>query len=318
MSVSLSLKTIPYVAAPAKVKAMDQHIPVMAAEVFGFLPLKPGSVYVDGTFGLGGHASIASERVSPGGKVLGFDWDQSMLNRAAFSNWEKHGTASTELFHADYRQIPEILSGLGIKADGILLDLGLNSVQLADPERGISFTQEGPLDMRMDRSAGEPASALVNRLSPNQLENILWNYGDERWAKAIALKIVERRRTAPVASTQDLVAAVLEAIPPKARDKRIHPATRTFQALRIAVNRELEGLEEAISEIAGCLAPGGRMAVISFHSGEDRAVKQAFRGLADGSEFSLVNPKPILPQSSEIKSNPRSRSAKLRVLARAT
>jgi len=315
MSLSLSIRSFSKVELPCKVKVMDQHVPVMANEVFEGLRLGPGSVYADGTFGLGGHARIALEQIGPNGIAVGFDWDKSMLDRASGPDWEKHGKFLT-LVHADYRRMPEILREMGLRPNGILLDMGLNSLQIADPERGISFSGNAPLEMRMDRSSGEPASALLNRLSPGELENILWNYGDERWAKAIAFKIVERRKSFPLAMTNDLVEAVLAAVPIKARDKRIHPATRTFQAIRIATNRELEGLDEAVMDAARCLAPGGRIAAVTFHSGEDRAVKQAFRFLSDQEEFALVNKKPILPLPSEVKSNPRSRSAKLRLLER--
>jgi 16S rRNA (cytosine1402-N4)-methyltransferase len=204
-----------------------------------------------------------------------------------------------------------------LKADGILMDLGLNSAQIADPSRGIAFREDGPLDMRMDRSAGEPASALLNRLSPDEIETILWNFGDERWARAIAKAIVARRKQAPLRTTADLVDVINAAVPAGARDKRIHPATRTFQAVRIAVNRELEDLDEAVTDAAMCLAPGGTLAVLSYHSGEDRQVKHAFRALA-GEEFEEVLRKPQEPTTEEVLRNPRSRSAKLRLLRRSS
>jgi 16S rRNA (cytosine1402-N4)-methyltransferase len=207
------------------------------------------------------------------------------------------------------------MAKLGISANGILMDLGLNSAQIEDPERGIAFKNEGPLDMRMDRSSGEPASALLNRLSAVEIERILFDLGDERWAKAIARSIVDRRKKMPLRTTSDLVEAVLAAVPAGARDRRIHPATRTFQAVRIAVNRELDGLEGAFRDAAAKLAPGGTLAVLSYHSGEDRAAKIAFRELAQEGFEDLFR-KPCQPTSEEIARNPRSRSAKLRAVRR--
>lgn len=297
---------------------MLRHDPVMLREVLEVLNLRPGSVVVDGTLGLAGHSLEMRKAVSPGGTLVGLDWDESML-AAARTRMEAEAPEGVdvrvEYVHTDYRGMAEAMEELGLKADGILLDLGLNSAQIEDPSRGIAFKTEGPLDMRMDRSAGEPASALLNRLSPTEIERILWNYGDERWAKAIAKTIVERRRENPLRTTTDLVDAVLAAVPAGARDKRIHPATRTFQAVRIAVNRELEGLEDAIGGAAECLAPGGVLAVLSYHSGEDRAAKTVFRDLAAEGWEEMFR-KPALPTAEEIARNPRARSAKLRAIRR--
>lgn len=291
-----------------------RHDPVMLAEVLEVLALKPGDTVVDGTLGLAGHAREFAARVAPGGTLVGMDWDTSMLEIAR-GRLEETKDVKIELVHGDYRGLPEELNKRGLQADGILLDLGLNSAQIEDSERGIAFKEEGPLDMRMDRSSGEPASSMLNRMSLDQIEKILWEYGDERWARAIARKIVERRKESPLRTTQDLVDCVLAAIPTKARDKRIHPATRTFQAVRIAANGELEGLEETFVEIAECLRPGGVLAVLSYHSGEDRAMKHAARELSeDGFEELFRKPKP--PTAEEIARNPRSRSAKLRAVRR--
>lgn len=298
-------------------KKMLRHDPVMLHEVLEVLNLRPGGVVVDGTLGLAGHSLEMRKRIAPGGTLVGLDWDETMLAaaRARLEEARDEDGTRLELVHTDYRGMGEAMAQLGLQADAILLDLGLNSAQIEDPTRGIAFKTEGPLDMRMDRSAGEPASALLNRLSPTEIERILWNYGDERWAKAIAKAIVERRRANPLRTTTDLVDAVLAAVPAGARDKRIHPATRTFQAVRIAVNKELEGLEDAIQGAAECLAPGGVLAVLSYHSGEDRATKTIFRDLA-AEGWEEIFRKPALPTAEEIARNPRSRSAKLRAIRR--
>lgn len=295
--------------------AEPAHVPVMLSEVLADLDLKPGGVVADGTLGLAGHALEFVPRVAPDGVLVGMDWDASMQEIAKTRIGDPEDVR-LHFVHADFRQMPETLQDLGLLADGVLLDLGLNSAQIDDPSRGIAFREEGPLDMRMDRSTGEPASALLNRWPLNQIEQVLHDYGDERWARAIAKQIVARRSERPLRTTQDLVDCVLAAIPPRARDKRIHPATRTFMAIRIAVNRELDGLEQALVEIARCLAPGGTLAVLSYHSGEDRAVKQAFRALAEEGAYVELHRKPLVPTAAEVAANPRSRSAKLRSLRR--
>lgn len=304
------------IAGPLAMERTTKHDPVMLAEILGALDLKPGAVVVDGTLGLGGHAEAFLGKVSPGGTLLGLDWDAAMLARA-----EQRLLLAAEgkdvrlvLEHTDFRSANSLLLKLGLMADGCLLDLGLNSAQVDDPERGMSFKEDGPLDMRMDRSRGETAASLLNRMSLGEIEQMLWDEGDERWARMIARKIVERRKSRPLRTTQDLVECVLAAIPVGARDKRIHPATRTFQAVRITVTGELEGLPQAIEEIAGILKPGGTLAILSYHSGEDRIVKNAFRELAQTDEYQEVYRKPLTATEAEIKMNPRSRSAKLRAL----
>ncbi|HTQ09618.1 MAG TPA: 16S rRNA (cytosine(1402)-N(4))-methyltransferase RsmH [Fimbriimonadaceae bacterium] len=286
------------------------HQPVMLREILEILPLRPGAVVVDGTLGLGGHSAAFLERIAPDGVLFGFEWDQSMLEiaRARLA-----GPVEIRLIHDDFRNMTQYLDR---QADAILLDLGLNSAQVDDPERGISFREEGPLDMRMDRGRGEPAGALLNRWSLKEIEQVLWDYGDERWARNIARKIVERRKTQALRTTKDLVDAILAAIPAAARDKRIHPATRSFQAIRIVVNGELEGLLEALRRSASCLAVGGVLSVLSYHSGEDRIVKTAFRDLAREGNFEEATRKPLTPGQEEIARNPRSRSAKLRAIRR--
>ncbi|HVT13438.1 MAG TPA: 16S rRNA (cytosine(1402)-N(4))-methyltransferase RsmH [Fimbriimonadaceae bacterium] len=293
-------------------KVMPQHDPVMLREILEILPLRPGAVVVDGTLGLGGHSAEMLERISPGGTLFGFDWDESMLEIARARLTSDSGS-SVRLIHDEFGSIAEHVD---CPVDAILLDLGLNSAQVDDPSRGISFKDDGPLDMRMDRSRGEPASALLNRWTMQQIEQALWDYGDERWARNIARKIVERRKESPLRTTNDLVDCVLAAIPVGARDKRIHPATRSFQAIRIVVNGELEGLEKALHSSASCLASGGVLAVLSYHSGEDRIVKTAFRELSQRGEYEELMRKPLTPTQEEIARNPRSRSAKLRAIKR--
>lgn len=307
------------------------HVPVMARETLDLLRIGPASVVVDGTIGLGGHSALICARLGAEGTLLGFDWDAAMLERAAERLGAGEATLpvwptlrysaerpNRRLIHADYRDIPEALAALGLAgADGILLDLGLNSAQLDDADRGLSFNANGPLDMRMDRDRREPASALLNRMAPGEIEALLRDYGDERWARAIAKTIASRRKDRPLRTTQDLVECVLEAIPPRARDKRIHPATRTFQAVRIAVNRELEGLEEALVRIGRVLNAGGTMVTLAYHSGEDRAAKRAFQNLAED-DFEILTRRPLEATEAERSVNPRSRSVKLRALRRQT
>lgn len=293
------------------------HVPVLLAETLDCLPLKPGAVVVDGTLGLAGHSIEMAKRIAPGGHLIAFDWDSAMMAEAE-NRLKSVSGIQIVLFNEPYSGIAERLLELGLKADAILLDLGLNSAQLDDPERGISFLKSGPLDMRMDRSSGESASSLLSRLPMGELERILFEYGDERWAKAIAKKIVEVRKGGTISTTTELVDIVLSVIPPRAREKRIHPATRTFQALRIAANRELEILEETIESSIFSLNLLGIFAVMSYHSGEDRLVKKAFRKICNEmpDEFQEVFKKPVVPSDEEIRSNSRSRSAKLRAIKR--
>lgn len=291
-----------------------EHIPVMLPEVLEALALRPGAVVLDATLGLAGHSLAFAARIAPGGTLVAFDWDEEMLAVARERLAEVTGVTA-HLFREAFFGLGDRLEELDLRLDGALFDLGLNRAQIADATRGLSFRDDGPLDMRMDRQGGEPASALLNRLPPQAIEQILFDLGDERWARAIAKQIVERRKVHPLRTTQDLVDAVLAAIPPGARDKRIHPATRTFQAVRIAVTGELEGIEGALRDAAARLNPGGAIAVLSYHSGEDRIVKNTFRDLAEEG-FAEAFRKPKSPSDEEIQRNPSSRSAKLRVLRR--
>jgi 16S rRNA (cytosine1402-N4)-methyltransferase len=300
-----------------------EHIPVLYQPILEWLRPGEGKFILDGTVGGGGHAEGILEH---GAEVLGLDRDPEAIQLA-----RRRLAAFGErviLRQASYRQARAILMEIGrLPVDGILLDLGLSSLQLADPERGFAFRQDGPLDMRFDRSQGETAADLVNTLPAEELERILSLYGEERDARRISRAIVSNR---PLTTTRELAEAVTATAARRGRARgNLHPATRTFQALRIAVNHELDELREALPDLMGCLAPGGRMAVISFHSLEDRIVKQTFRkasgkpGWESSATRSFTDPpvsfrdltvKPIRPETEEIAQNPRARSAKLRVI----
>jgi len=287
------------------------HASVLLAESLELLAVRPGGLYVDGTVGPGGHAAAILERSGPEGRLLGLDRDAEVLESAG-ERLRPFG-ARARLVHADYRAIPRLLAGE--RADGVLLDLGTSSVQLDTPERGFSFRAEGPLDMRMDRSGGETAADLVNRMSEPDLADLIYRFGEERASRRIARAIVAARRRGRIRTTAEL-AGIVRSAAGRARRPGLDPATRTFQALRIQVNRELEGLGPALAAIAGCLAPRGRLAVIAFHSLEDREVKHAFRELAREG-FTLLTRRPLRPSGAETARNPRSRSARLRALERA-
>jgi 16S rRNA (cytosine1402-N4)-methyltransferase len=299
----------------------------MPDEVIQYLAPKPGGTYVDGTVGGGGHSKRMLEASGPDGIVLGFDRDEEAI-RVAADRLSPFGKRF-RLFHKDFAELEGTLAGLGIDGiDGLLLDVGVSSHQLDSLERGFSFQQDAPLDMRMDASSGETAEYLVNTLSEKDLAGIIRNYGEERWAVRIAKRIVEARERAPLETTLQLVDIIKGAIPRAKWEDRLHPATRTFQALRIAVNHELESLEKGLSAGIKCLKRGGRVVVISFHSLEDRIVKNDFREFARGCtcpkqapicvcgktpQLKILTGKPVLPGRDEILANPRSRSAKMRV-----
>ncbi len=286
------------------------HTSVLLPETLELLAVRPGGLWVDGTVGLGGHAAAILRASSPDGRLLGLDRDGETLARAR-SNLAEFAERA-RLVQADYRAIPETLGGE--QADGILLDLGLSSVQLDDPERGFSFQAEGPLDMRMDRASGETAADVVNRITEKQLADLIYQYGQEPASRRIARAIVRAREQEPIRTTTRLAGIVARAAG-RSRRPGLHPATRTFQALRIRVNRELDGLGAAIEGAALRLLPRGRMVVIAFHSLEDRAVKETFRSLA-GRGFAALTKKPLRPGEQETRRNPRARSARLRALAR--
>lgn len=283
----------------------------MPAEVLQYLGPALGQTIVDATVGTGGHTALLAEALGRGGRVIGLDRDQAMLERAEAT---LKGQAVT-LVHSGFDDLPEVLRQLGVgPVDGILADLGFCSAQVGDSERGFSFQQEGPLDMRFDRTEGEPASVWLHRLSERELADLFWNYGEERCSRRIARRIVEERRHTPLTTTTQLARLVRSCMPRgKGGRQRIDPATRVFQALRIAVNDELGALERFLAALPACLRPGGRVVIISFHSLEDRRVKQAFRRK---DVFEELTRKPLGASAEEVRNNPRARSAKLRAARR--
>ncbi|MHB8835572.1 MAG: 16S rRNA (cytosine(1402)-N(4))-methyltransferase RsmH [Candidatus Methylomirabilia bacterium] len=299
------------------------HEPVMVAEVVRALDCRPGGFWVDATLGAGGHAAAILERSSPDGFVLGIDRDTEILEVAATRLAAYAGRF--ELVHGNFGELKAVLaSGARGSADGLLIDLGLSSLQLDLPERGFSFRSDAPLDMRMDRGEAGTALDLVATASEEELANIIYEYGEERKSRRIARAICREREKGGVMTTQRLANAVAGSVGSRGpRGGHIHPATLTFQALRIAVNGELEALAAVLADLPAVLAPGGRACVIAYHSLEDRAVKQAFRALApigrtsSPRAFTLLTKKPERPGAEELQRNPRSRSARLRAIARA-
>ncbi len=301
------------------------HRPVMLRAVLEFLQPVPGAVIVDGTVGYGGHAREIAARIAPGGRLIGIDKDTEALEHAAVALREYGQEVVWE--RGDYAEMPEMLSRHGIAdVDGILLDLGVSAPQLEEAERGFSYMRPGPLDMRMDASQESSAMEVINHYSQAELADIIRRYGEERWASRIAAFIVQRRQREPITTTEQLVDVVKAAIPASARRRGGHPAKRTFQALRIEVNRELKSLEDVLPRAAALLKRGGRMVVISYHSLEDRIVKRAFAAMAnedaeEGSgpvavQLRLLTRKPMTPSKRELEENPRARSAKLRAVER--
>lgn len=286
------------------------HLPVLLKEVVDWLAPQPGMTFVDGTLGGGGHTRALAEAVGPAGRLIALDRDPAALETAE----EELAGLPVTLVHSNFSDLPEVLSQLGVAAiDGALLDLGLSSDQLVDERRGFSFSTAGPLDLRFDPTSGEPAARLVNRLTAEHLADLIYHYGEERYSRRIAAAIVERRREHPIETSAELADIVRRVVPGSRDSRRIDPATRTFQALRIAINKELESLETALRRIPDCLQPGGRLAIISFHSLEDRRVKDAFR---NDPRLEVLTRKPVVPGESELSLNPRSRSARLRIAAR--
>jgi 16S rRNA (cytosine1402-N4)-methyltransferase len=289
------------------------HVPVMTAEVLQQLQPEQGGLFLDCTVGLGGHAKALLERGAT--RLIGLDRDADALAHAR-QTLSPFGDR-VELVHADYRTVDEILDARQIvTVDGALADLGVSSMQFDAPGRGFSFQRDEPLDMRMDRTSGETAADFVARADEHDLADTIFQYGEERFSRRIARAIVESRRVSPIDTTGQLAAIVRRAIPRRGY-MRIDPATRTFQALRIWVNRELEGLDAFLEAAVRRLRAGARLAVITFHSLEDRIVKHTLRGLEQRAAIvKVLTKKPLIPHEDEVQRNPRARSAKLRVAER--
>ena len=295
----------------------SRHVSVFLDEVTTWLVAGKAKTFVDGTVGYGGHSERLLERAGDGAVLIGIDRDEEAL---AYSRIRlaRFGSRAI-LLKGDFVDMKQLLRNVDVAAiDGALLDLGVSSPQLDDSNRGFSFQEDGPLDMRMDQSTGTTAGELVNSLPETELADLIFQYGEERFSRRIARAIVRARERKSLATTQELTAVIKESVPAAYRHGRIHCATRTFQALRIAVNRELDVLEPAIRDAVDMLRPGGRIAVISFHSLEDRIVKHTFRALAERPhpQVAVLTKKPQVPSDAECQANPRARSAKLRVAER--
>ncbi len=302
------------------------HVSVLFEETLDLMNLKPGMSVVDGTLGGGGHAQGILQRIAPNGMLIGIDKDVDAIARCK----ERLRDQNVRLVHRDFKAVTEVLEEVGIAAiDAAVLDLGVSSFQLDEAERGFSYMQDAPLDMRMNRTDDLSAVDVVNGYSQEELTRVIREYGEEKWAARIAQFIVNTRSKAKIETTLELETIIKQAIPAAARREGPHPAKRTFQALRIEVNGELRDLGKAMEDYTASLKPGGRLAVITFHSLEDRIVKQAFKKLQQPCECpssfpicvcgkkpsaKIVTRKPVTPSAQELEENPRARSAKLRVL----
>ena len=288
------------------------HKPVLEAEILDYLNLSPGKKILDCTLGCGGHARAILEHITPNGELVGIDQDQEALKAASESL--RDFRENIYITRANFTELENVLSEHRTgEVDGVLFDLGLSSFQLEEASRGFSIRLDGPLDMRMDRGLKINAGYLVNKLSERDIAEIIRNYGQERYSRRIARAIVAKR---PITGTRRLAELISKAVPGGRGRQKIHPATRTFQALRIAVNRELEALERAMEIIPRHVKSGGRICVISFHSLEDRIVKNKFKDHQKDNKLKIITKKPVRPQREEVLLNPRSRSAKLRVAER--
>lgn len=304
----------------------DLHIPVLLEQTLAVLDPRSGQTIVDCTLGLGGHSSAILERLKPDGRLIAIDLDPSNIADARVRLQRvkgREGTVRFDLFNTNFAGIDRVLAEAGVeldlggmpRVDAVLADLGVASTQIDDPARGFSHRRPGPLDMRMDSTRGEPASVLINRIREAELVEALRDYGDEEDAAAIARLVVERRAQEPITTTERLMEIVCEArdfTVLRASRAKLHPAARTFQALRILVNREIANLERLLTLLPGVLKPGGIAAIITFHSGEDRRVKHSFRDLQRAGVYARDGRDPIVADEQEIRANPRSRSAKLR------
>jgi len=289
------------------------HEPVMVGKVTDLLRPQPGQIILDCTAGGGGHSGMILGKIKPDGLLIGIDKDSEILaeTKRRLTTIDRR----VKLYHADYADVDEVLRQAGVeKVHGVLLDLGVSSFQFDRAYRGFSFSKNGALDMRMDQTQGITAHELIQKLSVQDLEKIFWVYGEERWSRRIARAIVKARETSDIASTGQLAEIVARVVP--GGSDKIHPATRVFQALRIAVNRELESLEVFLDKIHNFMFPGARIVVISFHSLEDRLVKKDFHEKANRNIYKLLTKKPLIPDDAEIGKNIRSRSAKLRAAER--
>ena len=302
----------------------------MPREVACYLQCRPGDICVDGTLGGAGHAGDICKSIAPGGVFIGIDQDHAAVAHAR--RVLASAQVAVHLFHDNFANLQQILAHLHLAgADAILLDLGLSLYQLEGSSRGFSFQRDEPLDMRMDTDAPQTAADLVNILAQSELEHLIKTYGEERWARRIARRIVDHRKNEPIRTSAALAGIVARAVPGKGGGNRIHPATRTFMALRIAVNRELERVETFMDRVCDCLRPGGRLVVLSFHSLEDRIVKQRIRSLAKGCtcppklpvcvcgkspRVRNLTPKVVRPTQEEISHNPMARSTRLRAMVK--
>ncbi|MBN8598466.1 MAG: 16S rRNA (cytosine(1402)-N(4))-methyltransferase RsmH [Planctomycetes bacterium] len=299
----------------------DLHIPVLFKQVLEVLDPKPGQTVVDCTLGLGGHSAAILERIKPDGRLIAFDLDPANIIEARVQLQKvkgREGAVRFDIVHDNFANIESVLEQLGVlpgTVDGVLADIGVASTQIDTPERGFSYRKPGPLDMRMDPTRGEPASAIINRMEEQDLADALFELGDEEDARKIAKLVVKRRAKEPITTTEQLMAIVCEARDftiERGMGAKLHPAARTFQALRIMVNHELSNLESLLNALPRVLKPGGMAAIITFHSGEDRPVKHAFRDQFRSGVYSADGRDPIIADEAEKKENPRASSAKLR------
>lgn len=303
------------------------HVTVLRDEAVAGLNIRPGGIYVDCTLGGAGHSSLIASQLTEGGRLIAIDQDDWALDNARerLSAYMDRVT----LVKSNFRHIKDIVSDLGLEGvDGVLFDLGVSSPQLDEGERGFSYNADAPLDMRMDQQAALTAYDIINEWDEEEIAKVIWEYGEEKFSRRIARQIVQYRAKQPVQTTGELVELIKEGIPAAARRTGPHPAKRTFQAIRIAVNDELNAFKEAVADAISVLRPGGRVSVITFHSLEDRICKQVYQELSKGctcppsfpicacgnkATVKVITRKPILPSAEELEANPRARSAKLRV-----